>query len=55
MPNNSVIVNTSPLLYLHQVGYLTNVAPVIEKLRNQGMWLTDKIIKDILELAGETY
>ncbi|HAG80588.1 MAG TPA: DUF3368 domain-containing protein [Cyanobacteria bacterium UBA12227] len=36
-----------------QLGYLPSVAPVIAMLRSQGMWLTDKIIDDVLRLCGE--
>jgi predicted nucleic acid-binding protein len=34
-------------------GYLSAVAPVIKMLRSKGMWLTDKIISDVLRLSGE--
>jgi uncharacterized protein len=41
------------LIKAKKLGYLTNIAPVIEKLKSQGMWLTDKIIKEILTLAEQ--
>ncbi|MEQ9369820.1 MAG: hypothetical protein RIG63_12450 [Coleofasciculus chthonoplastes F3-SA18-01] len=33
--------------------YLPLIAPIIIRLRTQGMWLTDKIIDDVLKLAAE--
>jgi len=73
MPEPLIIVNTSPLLYLHQVNYLEllqqlyssiTVPPAVPQelevgkrqgvdVPTQGMWLTDKIIDDVLRLAGE--
>jgi uncharacterized protein len=41
------------LVKARQAGYLASVAPVIVRLQSQGMWLTDKIINDVLKLAGE--
>ncbi len=41
------------LVKAKQAGYLASVAPVIAMLQSQGMWLTDKIINDVLQLAGE--
>lgn len=41
------------LVKAKQQGYLSSVAPVIAKLRHQGMWLTDKVVNDVLRLAGE--
>jgi predicted nucleic acid-binding protein len=41
------------LVKAKQAGYLSAVAPVIVMLRSKGMWLTDKIISDVLRLAGE--
>lgn len=41
------------LVKAKQQGYLSSVAPVIDKLRHQGMWLTDKVVNDVLRLAGE--
>ena len=41
------------LVKAKQLGYLPAVAPVIAMLRSQGMWLTDKIIDDVLRLCGE--
>ena len=37
-----------------QLGYLWAVQPIIQMLRHQGMWLTDKIVNDVLRLAGES-
>jgi predicted nucleic acid-binding protein len=42
------------LVKAKQLGYLSAVKPIIQILRHQGMWLTDKIVKDVLRLAGET-
>lgn len=42
------------LVKAKKLGYLSSVAPVIETLRQQGMWLTDNIINDVLRLAGES-
>ncbi len=41
------------LVKAKQSGYLSTVAPVINMLRSKGMWLTDKIISDVLRLSGE--
>ncbi len=41
------------LVKAKQSGYLSSVAPVIAMLQSQGMWLGDKIIKDVLRLSGE--
>ncbi len=41
------------LVKAKQSGYLSAVAPVITMLRSKGMWLTDKIINDVLRLSGE--
>ncbi len=41
------------LIKAKQSGYLSAVAPVITRLRSQGMWLTDKIVNDVLRLSGE--
>lgn len=41
------------LVKAKQAGYLSAVAPVITMLRSKGMWLTDKIINDVLRLSGE--
>lgn len=42
------------ILKAKQLGYLSSVTPPIQMLRHQGMWLTDKIIDDILKLANES-
>ncbi|WP_371851455.1 hypothetical protein [Sphaerospermopsis reniformis] len=31
------------------------MAPVIAMLKQQGMWLNDSIINDVLRLAGESF
>jgi predicted nucleic acid-binding protein len=41
------------LVKAKQQGYLSSIAPVVAKLRDQGMWLTDKVVNDVLRLAGE--
>ncbi|HAX78762.1 MAG TPA: DUF3368 domain-containing protein [Cyanobacteria bacterium UBA11372] len=41
------------LVKAKQAGYLASVAPIIAMLQSQGMWLTDKIINDVLQLARE--
>jgi predicted nucleic acid-binding protein len=41
------------LIKAKKLGHLDVIAPVIDQLCSQGMWLTDKIIGDILRLAGE--
>jgi predicted nucleic acid-binding protein len=41
------------LVKAKQSGYLSAVAPIIQMLRSKSMWLTDKIISDVLRLAGE--
>ncbi|MDY7013285.1 MAG: DUF3368 domain-containing protein [Cyanobacteriota bacterium] len=41
------------LIKAKQAGYLLAIAPVIALLQNQGMWLTEQIINDVLRLSGE--
>jgi uncharacterized protein len=41
------------LIKAKKLGHIDAISPVIDRLRTQGMWLTDKIIGDILRLAGE--
>jgi uncharacterized protein len=41
------------LIKAKKLGHLDAIAPIINQLRTQGMWLTDKIIGDILQSAGE--
>jgi uncharacterized protein len=41
------------LIKAKKLGHLDAIAPIINQLRTQGMWLTDKIIGDMLRLAGE--
>lgn len=41
------------LIKAKQSGYLSAIAPVIAGLKNQGMWLSDTIIRAALHLAGE--
>lgn len=42
------------LVKAKQLGYLSSIAPVIDELYQRGMWLTDRIVEDVLRLAGET-
>jgi predicted nucleic acid-binding protein len=42
------------LVKAKQLGYLSSIKPIIQMLRHQGMWLTDQIVNDILQLAGES-
>ncbi|WP_416233599.1 DUF3368 domain-containing protein [Cronbergia sp. UHCC 0137] len=42
------------LIKAKKLGYLSSVASVITILRQQGMWLTDSIINDVLKLARES-
>ena len=41
------------LIKAKQAGYLKSITPVIQELRNQGMWLTDQIINKVIQLSGE--
>ncbi|MBC6479555.1 MAG: DUF3368 domain-containing protein [Hormoscilla sp. GUM202] len=41
------------LVKAKQAGYIASVAVAISMLRTKGMWLTDKIIDDVLQLSGE--
>lgn len=41
------------LIKAKQAGYISSIATVITRLQHKGMWLTDKIIADVLRLAGE--
>ena len=40
----SVIVNTSPL---------TEIRPILEKLKGSGFYLNNKLVTEILTIAGE--
>ncbi len=42
------------LVKAKKLGYLSSIAPVIDELRQRGMWLTDRIVADVLRLSGET-
>ncbi|WP_083798978.1 DUF3368 domain-containing protein [Coleofasciculus chthonoplastes] len=39
------------LVKAKQLGYLPLIAPIIIRLRTQGMWLTDKIIDDVRQIS----
>jgi len=41
------------LLKAKQAGYIVEIKPFIEKLKDEGFYLTDKLITDILKLSGE--
>lgn len=53
MPERLIITNTSPLLYLHLVGHLEAVRPVIERLRASGQWLSTELVAMVLAQVGE--
>jgi predicted nucleic acid-binding protein len=66
MPESYTFSNTSPLLYLHliqqtvgvivkakQSGLLPTVAPILSALREAGLWLSDRLVTDVLQQAGE--
>jgi predicted nucleic acid-binding protein len=42
------------LIKAKQAGHLTKIAPVISKLQEQGMWLTESVVQTVLKLAGES-
>lgn len=41
------------LIRAKQAGHLTAIAPIIVRLKEQGMWLTESVIQTALKLAGE--
>ncbi len=41
------------LIKAKKLGHLDAVAPIIDQLLAQGMWMTDTVIRDILRLAEE--
>jgi uncharacterized protein len=41
------------LIKAKKLGHIDAIAPAIDKLCDRGMWLTEKVIGDILRLAGE--
>lgn len=43
------------LVKAKKLGYLSSIAPVIAMLKQQGMWLNDSIINDVLRLAEESF
>ncbi|MDY7005790.1 MAG: hypothetical protein SWX82_18145 [Cyanobacteriota bacterium] len=43
----AAISNTSPLLYLHRI------APLVERLQNSGMWISQDVRQQVLDIAGE--
>jgi predicted nucleic acid-binding protein len=64
MPN--VITNTSPFLYLYRIGMLDllpqlfgeeglteNIEPLVTRLQDAGLWISDEIRQRVLTLAGE--
>jgi hypothetical protein len=55
MPN--AVSNTSPLLYLYRIELSEwiplKIAPLVDRLRDTGMWISDEIQQRILVLAGE--
>ena len=41
------------LVKAKQSGYISSVAPIIAMLRDRGMWLSEQVINDVMELSGE--
>lgn len=41
------------LLRSKQSGYIPKIKPLLEQLRATGVWLHDRVIQDVLALAGE--
>ena len=41
------------LIKAKRKGHLTTITPILKELRNQGMWLSDRVVNDILILADE--
>lgn len=42
------------LVKAKQLGYFSSVLPVIQSLQSKGMWISQKVMTDILQLAGES-
>lgn len=50
----TVVSNTGPLIALaKEAGLIPAVMPVLEKIRRQGYWLSDELLKTAAKLAGE--
>ncbi len=41
------------LVEAKHAGFLASVKPLIEAIRNNGYWLSDRIVTEILQQAGE--
>jgi predicted nucleic acid-binding protein len=41
------------LLRAKKEGYVSEIKPLLELLRAKGIWISDRVIKDVLSLAGE--
>jgi predicted nucleic acid-binding protein len=41
------------LIKAKQLGHLTNISTLIQQLQDRGMWLTESLIQNVLQLAGE--
>ena len=51
--NISVTGTVGVILKAKQMGYLSNVEPIIRALRRAGLWLDDKLVDMVLKRAGE--
>lgn len=41
------------LLRAKQAGHISRVKPLLQLLREQGVWLSDRVFKEVVRLAGE--
>ncbi|MBI5182007.1 MAG: hypothetical protein HZA06_03720 [Nitrospirae bacterium] len=54
MAKNIAVVNTSPIVYLSSINQLSLLKKLfIEKLKENGFWLSNIVYKAILREAGE--
>jgi len=48
----NIVCNSGPLIALGGIDQL-QVAPLVEAIRSNGYWLSDRIVAEILRQAGE--
>lgn len=51
--NLTVTGTLGVLLRAKKEGHLSQIKPLLEELRQQGIWLSDRVFQDVLLLAGE--
>ena len=54
--HRKIIVNTSPLFYLHRLrcfDIFPKMAPLLHRLNDMGFYLSNTLINEILKISGE--